>query len=385
MVYITTTNINIKNNTSFLKNTFRKYYFSSNNKIDIKSPEKREFGFLQFDQRIIRHLSFSDIGELQAYLIKEVPMDIYCSNAYYRFPTFPMNAKEWQGAELIFDIDVKDLKLSCEIEHTYFLCANCNIVSDKYTNICPKCGIGKMKSINLICQNCIKSLRFEVKKLISVLIEDFGISKDKIEVYFSGNTGFHIYVYDSAFNSLNSTSRSDISGYLLGKDLLPQLLGIRIKNGEVYTKIPYFGFEYGWRKKLINEFKIDNITNQKLSNLIDKSGGYDTFKVLLTKKILEIGVKIDPMVTMDIHRIFRMPGSINSKAGLIKVKCDNIDTFDPMTESCLFDETSITVFNKIRLKFKMKNKRYNLETKRVRLPAYVAAFLVCKGFADVVY
>ena len=29
--------------------------------------------------------------------------------------------------------------------------------------------------------------------------------------------------------------------------------------------------------------------------------------------------KIDPNVTMDIHRIFRLPGSINSKSGLTKI------------------------------------------------------------------
>ena len=41
-----------------------------------------------------------------------------------------------------------------------------------------------------------------------------------------------------------------------------------------------------------------------------------------------IGVKIDPNVTMDIHRIFRLPGSINSKSGLTKIHVTDLTKFD---------------------------------------------------------
>ena len=39
------------------------------------------------------------------------------------------------------------------------------------------------------------------------------------------------------------------------------------------------------------------------------------FKKLWMMFLPKIGAKIDPNVTMDIHRIFRLPGSINSKSG----------------------------------------------------------------------
>ena len=58
-----------------------------------------------------RHFSFRNIGELLAILIREAPSDIYCSNGFYRFPTYPMQEKQWGGADLIFDIDAKDLQL----------------------------------------------------------------------------------------------------------------------------------------------------------------------------------------------------------------------------------------------------------------------------------
>ena len=75
---------------------------------------------MQFGQPgMARHLSFKNMKELIATIMKEVPSDIYCSNAYYRFPTYPMQEKKWLGADLIFDIDGKDLNMPCVPSHTY--------------------------------------------------------------------------------------------------------------------------------------------------------------------------------------------------------------------------------------------------------------------------
>jgi hypothetical protein len=51
------------NNHLWLKKTFKKYYFSYFTKIVL--PEKinlREFGFRHFDEKMYRHLSFSNAG-----------------------------------------------------------------------------------------------------------------------------------------------------------------------------------------------------------------------------------------------------------------------------------------------------------------------------------
>src|SRR6185503_13379205 len=74
---------------SAVRSAFRGYYFKPET---IETPDKidqREFGYMQFEQPgMIRHLSFKSIKELTALIMKEVPSDIYCSNAYYRFPTY---------------------------------------------------------------------------------------------------------------------------------------------------------------------------------------------------------------------------------------------------------------------------------------------------------
>ena len=76
-----------------------------------------------------RHLSFSNAGELYAFVLKYSPSDIFCSSSFYRNPGEPMDKKEWYGSELIFDIDGKDLHLDCTLTHNYTKCNACNFIN----------------------------------------------------------------------------------------------------------------------------------------------------------------------------------------------------------------------------------------------------------------
>ena len=75
------------------------------------------------------------------------------------------------------------------------------------------------------------------------------------------------------------------------------------------------------------------VQNQNVQKLFLNylANGYSSFQKILDDVSQQIGVKIDPNVTMDIHRIFRLPGSINSKSGLTKILCTDITKFDPYT------------------------------------------------------
>ncbi|HET7390906.1 MAG TPA: hypothetical protein VFJ51_08800, partial [Nitrososphaeraceae archaeon] len=82
-------NNSYEKNIVLLRSAFREYYFKHSKIIEIPERiEEHEFGFMLFGAGMIRHLAFGNIGELLAKLIKEVPSDVYCSNAYYRFPTY---------------------------------------------------------------------------------------------------------------------------------------------------------------------------------------------------------------------------------------------------------------------------------------------------------
>jgi DNA primase small subunit len=368
---------------AFMKNAFRQYYFKHSKNIGVPTRMKeREFGYKQFSSGIVRHLSFRNIGELLAILIREAPSDIYCSNAFYRFPSYPMQEKQWDGADLIFDIDAKDLHLPCEQTHSYLLCINCGEVLERNVNSCPKCDLSKLNHISVPCNKCVHSLKKEVMKLVNLLITDLGIKKNSIEVYFSGNNGFHLHILDTRFNTLDSRARADIVGYLMGIGMMTESIGVRKRPEGIIIKFPKSGLSYGWRKRIANKLGIDQMSTVKLNNIVQQKGGYDGFKEELSRLTREGGVRIDPNVTTDIHRIFRMPGTLNSKSGLAKMRCDDLELFDPFIDACLLGENEVNVQVKAHVNLKLKGQSFKIKKQTERLPLYVAVYLICKGIAE---
>jgi DNA primase small subunit len=256
-------------------------------------------------------------------------------------------------------------------------------VSRDYIKQCYECHNTTILKNTIPCIRCITSLKKETKNLIEFLKKDFGIQEKNLEVSFSGNTGFHVVVCQDNYMLLDSKSRSDVAGYLMGRNLTPESLGVRNDKGGYRIKIPLSGFSYGWRKRIVQRMKIP-VSSDHLNKFIKKIGGYPSFKNEIDKIASEIGVKIDPQVTTDIHRIFRMVGSLNGKSGLSKTVCYDLDKFDPMTDSCLFEnDKSVDISINIPLKLNIKGKKYVLDKSISSVPVSVAVFLISKRLANV--
>ena len=166
----------------FLEESFKKYYFDHSELLLV--PERsteREYGYQKFNSGMTRHISIKDDKELHLLCMQNTPSDVYCSNAYYTFPNLQMNEKDWKEADLIFDIDAKDLNLSCRENHTVSICNDCNEIS-KDCSKCSKCNSIKLEKKSLPCKNCIDSSKVEVSKLSEILINDFKINKEDIQV-----------------------------------------------------------------------------------------------------------------------------------------------------------------------------------------------------------
>jgi DNA primase small subunit len=377
---------------STVRRAFRGYYFKPDT---IEAPDKieqREFGYMQFGQAgMIRHLSFKSMKELTATIMKEVPSDIYCSNAYYRFPMYPMQEKQWLGADLIFDIDGKDLHLPCVPSHSYPICTSCGHTlppapDEKKEYSCPTCGSKKADNISIPCAKCVEGSKKEVKRLVEFLTGDLGMQQGDIHVYFSGNNGFHIHISDGAYIPLDPQARSDLVGYLSGTGLMAESMGVRKGSAEnlFFIKFPKSGLAYGWRGRIADKLKIDSSSIIKLKHIVEQKGGYTPFKVDLDRMAKDMGARIDPQVTTDVHRVFRMPGTLNSKSGLAKMKCSNIDSFDPFADACLLGDSKVSIKVKAPVKLKLKNKSFNISKESAELPAYAAVYLICKGLAEAI-
>jgi DNA primase small subunit len=416
-----------------LRNAFKEYYFRYGKSIQpLSDIKRREFAFRYFGPDgepagMVRHLTFDSDGEVIAATLREVPSDLYCSNGYYRFPSYPMHEKEWLGADLIFDIDTKDLHLSCQSDHSYYTCESCS-QAGRYkqgSTRCQNCNSQNVVFESIPCETCLDGAKNEVEKLLLILVGDFGIGEKNIEIYFSGNDGYHVHVANQSFTHLDAQARSDIAGYILGKGLMPETIGVYRRTSNVsprrtikgpgfepistdaknienpqrksetskeggnsqndfVVRFPRGGLAYGWQKRLSHGLSKKDLIESKLKNIVQQRGGYYGFRKELERLGKELGVNIDPQVTMDVHRVFRLPGSLNSKSGLTKMKCSNLDSFNPLEDACLLNETDTKVKIKTSVKLILKGQKFRIDETTTSLPAYAAIYLVCKKLAIII-
>ena len=371
----------LEHDSNFLVETFKQYYFDHFNLIHVPDrSSEREFGYKKFNSGMIRHISLKTDKDLRLMLMTNVPSDVFCSNAYYSFPNLSMGEKDWKEADLIFDIDAKDLNLSCRKEHTCIKCLSCNEVS-LIQDICPKCKSNKLDFVSLPCQNCISSLKKETLNLIKILTTDLQIRRENILVSFSGNDGFHLYVANSAYNTLGSKERSDLSDYIMFRRAIPEAFGFKKANPS-RSLLPELA-EPGWRGRVAADlFGSKSNRSKGVTKII--SDGYHAYRQRLEEMGKNsIGIRIDPNVTVDIHRIFRLEGSLNSKSGLTKLACENIINFSPYTEACLIDDKPVEVLANCPIVFRLKNKKFGpYANETVSIPKFTAVYMICKGIAN---
>lgn len=221
---------------NYLRKRFGDYYQSSEFPLphDFK---RREWGFIFFDELpevvMRRHKAFSSECEALEYLRGMVPAHVYHSAAYYQFPAAgTMKEKNWQGADLIFDLDADHL---------------------------PQ----KARSYSEMLAN-VKS---ETGKLLDFLLEDFGFGEDNIRLVFSGGRGYHIHVHDPMVLELGSAERREIVDYLSGTGLTIDFLFIpakhtvhdtgKFKKPELESSRKISSFDevpggYGWGRRISN-------------------------------------------------------------------------------------------------------------------------------------
>jgi len=370
-----------ENDLKFLEESFKQYYFDHFDLIHVPDrSNEREYGYKKFNSGMIRHLSLKTDKDLHLMLMTNLPSDVFCSNGYYSFPNLPMTEKDWKEADLIFDIDAKDLELSCRKDHTCMKCASCAEIS-LVQDACPKCKSNKLDLISLPCQNCISGVKKEVLNLVKILTSDLQIDDKNIRISFSGNEGFHVYVTNSSYNQLGSNERRDLIDYIKFQSAIPERFGFP-KNNPSRTSFPDLG-DPGWSGRVAKELFGSKSKRSKTITKVISDG-----KVAYQQKLEEmgknsIGVKIDSNVTSDIHRIFRLEGSLNSKSGLVKLACEDIEKFNPYTEACLIDDKPAEISASSPVKFRLKNTTFGPYTnEKISVPKYAAVYMICKGIAS---
>ncbi len=319
---------------------FREYYRKAQ-LILPKDYALREFAIQPFNSNTyIRHLAFNSVNELRKYILEKTPRHLYYSSAKYENPGLKdMESKKWLGSDLIFDIDVDHIPDCNSIE--YWICPNKHVFTNEQigdNGKCPICG-ESLEKTSIVTDECIIKGIGELRKLVDILIEDFGFTKNKIKAYFSGHRGFHVHVeLDEQDSIMDSNIRREIVDYILGLGIdLYQLKLVDEKIGRTkrYALLPRID-DYGWRRRIakaIIEYGKDlGVKDDAINYILGKlqptmshtlnSAGVAPESLVDSAKVL-----VDEKVTIDIHRLIRIPGSINGKTGLIVTELKSIENF----------------------------------------------------------
>jgi DNA primase small subunit len=392
---------------------------------------QREFAYLLWNKNyMIRHQGYESIDQFLSKLKSEAPRHVYASAAIYSLPNIKnMSGKGWLGCDFVVDIDSDHFNLECKNIHDYHFCQDPLEKKCLYHNSgnppqeCPECGGNKFKKQLWLCDDCLSASKNEIIKLIDeFLIPDFGLTLDQIKLVFSGHRGYHIHIRDDGLRKMSSEQRRQFVDFFTGTGFSPIKSYKKKQRGYIGSKTS----DIGWKGKiarklyqLLTESTQDSLIHELVNfgvnskearifahqtntkNLIIaleqenkiweiEEIGEITWSKILNYLIKEIRCEIDIPVSIDVHRLIRLTGSIHGKTGfLVKpLDYDMLNDFDPLNDPIIFSlkqdhliSTNIAV--EFCPKIRIGNEIYGPFSKgeRIKLPEAVSIFLNCKGAA----
>ncbi|HEV2167039.1 MAG TPA: DNA primase small subunit PriS [Thermoplasmata archaeon] len=385
---------------AWARERFARYYGRS----PIEAPSdlaRREFAAFPFaaETTMRRHAALPTPEDLGGFLRSVVPRHVYYSSAYYTYPDHPtMAAKEWLGADLIFDLDADHLRGAA--------------------------SLGYADQLRLVKQ--------QLKRLYDdFLLQDFGIDPARARIVFSGGRGYHVHVHDERFLSLDSAERRELVDYLSGAEADVASYIIEERHADAtnprarrFRRLPAPDAP-GWRGRttrglldLLARWEAAGVeaveaefakaganpreARQIARYLVEEGGAArvreglsleafprsvptELFEAVLRGAAIEMQGETDAPVTTDIHRLIRLPGSLHGGTGfrVLPVDRDRVDAFDPFREALVEGPgaglTAVVLTEAVDHPFEPRVAGAAGEA--LELPEPVALFLVLRGEA----
>ncbi|WP_339102973.1 DNA primase small subunit PriS [Haloterrigena salinisoli] len=381
---------------AYLRGRFRDHY----RRTEITPPpaaNEREWGYIPWtegpDTTMVRHRSLLELGDLSEFLVRKRPRHVYFSAGRFRDPgASSMNAKDWQSADLVFDLDADHLP-------------SVTLGEDSYAEMLAKC----------------KAALF---RLLDFLETDFGF--EDLEIVFSGGRGYHVHVRDETVLGLDREHRREIVDYVRGIGLeYEELIETETVAGlgrKTPTERRTLEIDGGWGARThahlmtfvdgllemddddaldrlqafdgIGEGKAQATLNAARNNREQLAAGNVTVHTAvsqLAERFAERAVDddnapIDEPVTTDTNRLIRLPGSLHGGSGLktVRLERDEIDAFDPLVDAVpdTFRGHEITVDVTDPGEVELGGDSFTVTEGDQSLPEYVAVFLMARGRAE---
>lgn len=332
----------------FVRNKFREYYSGEGRKFLLPVEfTSREFGVGWEDKIDYRHKSFANENELRDYLAREAPFYISYSTARYSFPgARPMEKKNFQGADIAFDLD----KPRSQPEHDHS---------------------------TVMCEFCLEKTREDALLFVEeFLLDDFGLSEKEIQIVFSGSKGYHFHVHTPQVQKLSSNARKELCDYVAAYGVEAGKLFTEDKFGTRKADYSLLGPSFeskGWGAKVFTairkfvetageaKLKESGLSPQKTKLFLEKrteilqkisSGRWSSpqgleefWKELAAKAISDKRVELDAPVSFDMARLIRMPGSLHGDTGLLTVTLskNELSKFEPLKDAVVFKKGFVQV------------------------------------------
>ncbi|PSP78057.1 DNA primase catalytic subunit PriS [Halobacteriales archaeon QS_1_68_20] len=367
---------------------------------------EREWGYIPFragETRMVRHRSLLDLGdfgdaaELGEFLARERPRHVYYSAARYDDPgADSMDAKGWQAADLVFDLDADHLPAVDPAE-------------DSYAEMLSAC-------------------KDALVRLLDFLEGDFGF--EDLSVVFSGGRGYHVHVRDEGVLDLGRDQRREIVDYVLGEDLdfeslvdTETVAGLGRKTPAEKRTIPTGG---GWGARVhdrlmtvvdealalpddegvdrltryvgVGEGRAEAILAAADANYDELAAGnvdvhpalHELLKAIRDETVQRERAPIDEPVTTDLNRLIRLPGSIHGGSGLRVTPVDREDLaeFDPFVHAVpgtfRGQEIVVDVKSPGETPFAPPSgdDTFTVSADEQSVPEYVGVFLMARGRAE---
>jgi len=387
---------------------FGQYYRTSTYWRPPRMP-KREWMFIPFGGAPpLRHKSFRNENELRQFLSERAMHSCFYSTAYWKKPyELKMDDKDWQGADLIFDLDGDHLPGVTDRDFPGML----NVIQEQAHGLWN-----------------------------DFLQPEFGFDEQFLQVTFSGHRGFHLHYRDPSLFHLDSEARRELVSHIRGegvdvqggltrfndhtangwtkriREQIPSLIDKLVdiaQDAEGSSKIMkdlHLGLKENLQregkpgkgpasiKKLADMFLHEDRKNSVCNGQISRLGSLQGLFLDLVKSdasiVLGAAGETDEVVTIDVRRQIRWPTSLHGKTGmrvtefpLQRLDNDSSNPFDALNEAFVFgSDKSVTVeivVDDAVLRF--GNESYDVSSgDQLFLSESAATFLSLKGWGKMV-
>ncbi len=291
-----------------------------NAQLDVPEIERREVGYLTMDGAMVRHRSFRSLEDLRSFCVDKPPLGLYYSAALYERPDEK-------------DMDAKGwlgADLVFDIDGDHLDTPNC-------------------RGMELLNYGCLEDAKEEALKLLDALRNELGL--EGLPVY-SGHRGFHVHVRAEEVRGLDAGERRRLVDFLVGRNLDLSKLEARVGKKAV---------------RLYVEEPVGSLA--RLMRGLD-DGSYS--------------IRIDEVVTADVHRLIRAPGSLNNKTGFIALPLSYSDLdrdAEAIVERALAFKKGEVL---IRLKEPVEEVLgIKIGREEAVVPTYIAVYLHLQGRAEI--